>query len=102
MIGRSFSPPSPPRNYGLETGGGGSAPLVPPGITVLELENVLVLKLNDHVKKWKFFVNDTFVYIKRGSIEYAISVLNSFHDNLKFTSEQKNYNRLPFLNILFF
>ena len=30
-----------------------------------------------------------------------MSVLNSFHDNIKFTYEQENNNRLPFLDILF-
>ena len=46
-------------------------------------------------------MDDTFVYIKRGSIEYVLSVLNSFHDNIKFTYEQENNNRLPFLDVLF-
>ena len=30
-----------------------------------------------------------------------MSVLNSFHDNIKFTYEQENNNRLPFLDALF-
>ena len=30
-----------------------------------------------------------------------MSVLNSFHDNIRFTYEQENNNRLPFLDILF-
>ena len=36
-------------------------------IFMVELENVLVLKLNNHVKKWRF-VDDTFVYVKHGLI----------------------------------
>ena len=70
-------------------------------IFMVELEIVLVPKLNDHVKKWRRLVHDTFKYVKRGSIEYALSVLNSFHDNIKFTFEQENNNRLPFLDVLF-
>ena len=70
-------------------------------IFMAELESVLVPKLNDYVKKWRRFVDDTFVYVKRGSIEYVLSVLNSFHDNIKFTYEQENNNRLPFLDVLF-
>ena len=70
-------------------------------IFMVELESVLVPKLNDYVKKWRCFVDVTFVYVKRGSIEYVLSVLNSFHDNIKFTYEQENNNRLPFLEVLF-
>ena len=66
---------------------------------MVELESVSVSKLNDYVKKWRHFVDDTFVYIKRVLIEYVLSVLNSFHDNIKFTYEQENNNRLPFLNV---
>ena len=54
---------------------------------MVELEGMLVPKLNDHVNKWRRFVDDTFVYVKCGSIEYVLSVLNSFHDNIKFTYE---------------
>ena len=66
-------------------------------IFMIELESVLVPKFNDHAKKWRRFVGDTFAYVKRGSIEYVLSVLNLFHDNIKFTYEQQNSNRLPFL-----
>ena len=70
-------------------------------IFMVELESVLFPKLNDHVKKWRRFVDDTFVYNKRGSIEYVLSMINSFHDNIKSTYEQENNNRLPFLDVLF-
>ena len=46
-----------------------------PNMFMIELESVLVPKLNDHVKKWRRFVKETFVYVKRGSIEYVSSVL---------------------------
>ena len=46
-------------------------------------------------------VIDTFVYVKRGSIEYVLFLLNSFHHNIKSTYEQENNNRLPFLDVLF-
>ena len=42
-------------------------------------------------------MDDTFVYVKRGSTEYVLSVLNSFNDDIKFTYEQENNNGLPFL-----
>ena len=68
---------------------------------MVELESVLVPKLNDHVKKWRRFVDHTFLYDKCGLIQYALSVLNSFHDNIKFTYEQENNNSFPFLDVIF-
>ena len=59
-------------------------------IFMAELKSVLVPKLKDHFKTWRRFLYDTFVYLKCGSIEYVLSVLNSFHDNIKFTYEQEN------------
>ena len=46
-----------------------------PNVFMAELENTLVPKLEDDVKKWKRFIDDTFVYVQNGSIEYALSVL---------------------------
>ena len=68
---------------------------------MVELESVLVPKLNDHVKKCRRFVDDTFLYDKCGLIQYALSVLNSFHDNIKFTYEQENNNSFTFLDVIF-
>ena len=50
---------------------------------MVELETSLVPKLEDRVKKWRRFVDDTFMYIKNGSVEYILLVLNSFHKNIK-------------------
>ena len=66
---------------------------------MVELESVLVPKLNNHVKRCRPFVDDTFVYIKGVSIENVLSVINSFHGNITFTDEQDNW--LPFLHVLF-
>ena len=70
-------------------------------IFTVELKSVLVTKLNHHVKKWRRFVDDIFGYVKRGSIEYVLSVLNLFYDHIKLTYEQENNNKLPFLDVLF-
>ena len=79
------------------------SPLGPviPNIFMAELERVLVRKLNNHFKKWRRFVDDSFVYVKCGLTENALSVLNLFHDNIKFIYEQENNNRFPFLDVLF-
>ena len=46
-------------------------------------------------------MDDTFGYVKHCSIEYILSILNLFHDNIKFTYEQGNNNKLHFRDILF-
>ena len=70
-------------------------------IYMVELETTLVPKLENHVQKWRRFVDDTFVYVKIGSVEFVLSVLNSFHKNIKFTYEEEQNNTLPFLDALF-
>ena len=37
---------------------------------------------------------------KIGSVEYVLSVLNSFHKNIKFTYKEEQNNTLPFLDVL--
>ena len=61
----------------------------------------LAPKLKQHIKIWRCSVDDTFVYVKNGSIEYVLSVLESFHFNIKFTYEKEVNNTLPFLDVLF-
>ena len=51
-------------------------------IFMVELETTLVPKLEDHVQKWRCFVDDTFAYVNIGSVEYVLPVLNSFHKNI--------------------
>ena len=48
-------------------------------VFMVELENTLVPRLHQHVKKWRRYVDDTFAYVK---------TLNSFHPNISFTYEK--------------
>ena len=65
-------------------------------IFMVELENTLVPKLENYVKKWRRFVDDKFQYVK---IEYVLSVLNSFHNNGKFTYMKKDKTILYLLEM---
>ena len=58
-------------------------------IFMVERQTSLVPKLEDHLQKWRRFVDDTFAYVKVGSVEYVLSVLNSFHKNIKFNYEEE-------------
>ena len=58
-------------------------------IFMVERQISLVPNLEDHLQKWRRFVDDTFAYVKVGSVEYVLSVLNSFHKNIKFTYKEE-------------
>ena len=75
--------------------------LVIENIFMVELETTLVPKLENHVQKWRRFADDTFAYVKVGSVDYVLPVLNWFYKNIKFTYEEEQNNTLPFLDVLF-
>ena len=68
---------------------------------MVERETTLIPKLEQHVQKWRGFIDDAFVYVKIGSVEYVLSVFNSLHKNIKFTYEEEQNNTLPILDVLF-
>ena len=68
-----------------------------PGIFMVELERILFPTLREHISPWKSYVDDTISYIKEESIEYVLSKLNGYHDNLEFMYETENDGKLPFL-----
>ena len=70
-------------------------------IFIVKLETSSVTKLEDHVQKWRRFVDSLFAYLKTGSVKYFLPVLNSFHMNMKFTYQEKQSNTLPLLDVLF-
>ena len=62
-------------------------------ICMVDLERNVIPKLSTHITKWKRIVDDTITYIKPSSINYVLSVLNSFHKNIKFTFEEEEGNK---------
>ena len=74
--------------------------LVIANIFMVKLKTTLVPKLDSHVQKWRGLVDDTFMYVKTGSVEYVLSVLISFHKNIKFTYEEEHINTLLVLDVL--
>ena len=65
-------------------------------VFMVEIENTLVARLHEHVKKWRRFVDDTVAYIRNKSIDYVLTTLN-----LSFTYEKENNSQLSFLDVLF-
>ena len=69
------------------------------GSFMVQLENMLVPKLKQHIENWRRYADDTFVYVKNGSIDYISLVLETFHPNTKFIYEQEVNSTLPFLDV---
>ena len=57
------------------------------GISMIELEGILLSTLREHISPWKRYVDDTISYIKEESIEHVLSKLNGYHDNIEFTKK---------------
>ena len=70
-------------------------------IFMVELETKIILTVTDSISHCRIYVDDTFVFVKKGSVEHVLARLNSFHKNIQLTYELENQNKLPFLDILF-
>ena len=70
------------------------------GIFMVHLERTLMPKLEKFMKPWKRYVDDTITYIKPESILVVINILNSFHQNIKFTYELEKDGKISFLDVL--
>ena len=78
--------------------GSSLAPLLA-GIFMIKLESSLFPNLCK-TKFWRRSVHDAICFVKTGPVEYLISVLNSFHKNIKLTYEVERNIKLPFLDVL--
>ena len=68
-------------------------------VFMVELENIMVPRLNDDVPLWLRYVDDTFSFVKQDRIEEVITALNNFHPNIKFTSECEVNGSISFLDV---
>ena len=69
-------------------------------IFMIELETSFIPELTDYIEFWKRYIDDAICFIKFGSVNYILSVLNSFNVNIKFTYELGHEGKLPLLNVL--
>ena len=70
------------------------------GIFMVELETKIIPMVMDSISHWRRFVDDTFVFVKKGCVEHVLTRLNSFHKSIQFAYELENENKLPFVDIL--
>ena len=88
--------------YQQKDGAAMGSPLGPvlTGIFMVHLERTLMPGLEKFMKSWKRYVDDTITYIKPDFITDDISILNKFHQNIKFTYEVEDNGKISFLDVL--
>ena len=64
------------------------------------LEITIIPSLGNYLKNWKRFVDDTFAFVLPDKIGYIVNQLNSFNENIQFTFEMEEENKLAFLNVM--
>ena len=69
-------------------------------IFMLELETSIIPNLNDKIKLWKRFVDDTYCFAKSEHTNNILLALNSFHQIIKFTVEIEKDDAILFLDVL--
>ena len=69
-------------------------------IFMVELEITIAPTLGNLLRKWKWYIDDTFCIVKADSVNETLFKLSSFHMNMQFTYEAEKNNMLPFLNVL--
>ena len=52
-------------------------------VFMVQLKNMLIPKLKQHIKNWRHYADDTYVNVKNGSMDYVLSMLETFHPNIK-------------------
>ncbi len=68
-------------------------------IFMVELENYLVPRLGNIVPLWFRYVDDTFSFVEGSKVDEVINTLNSFHPNIRFTSEIEVGGTISFLDV---
>ena len=66
---------------------------------MVELERTLIPTLKCHLNNWYRFVDDTFCFINRQSVEYVLSILGNFHRHIQFRYELEHLGKLNFLDV---
>ena len=68
-------------------------------IFMSELEQTLVPTLSEDVSFWTRYVDDTFAFVRQGSVERVLECLNGFHPSIQFTHESEVEGKISFLDV---
>ena len=67
---------------------------------MVELEKILLPKLEKELKLWIRFADDNNFFTKMDSLNYILLTINSFHRNTKFTVDTEQNSMILFLDFL--
>ena len=65
-------------------------------IFMVELKTSVIPNINNKVKLWKRFVDNTYCWARSEYIDNISVALNSYHKNIKFTVEIEKDKPIPF------
>ena len=68
-------------------------------IFMSELEQAVIPTLAEDVSLWRRYVDDTFTFIREGSIQKVLDALNGFHPSIQFTHEEGQDGQIAFLDV---
>ena len=68
-------------------------------IFMSELEQMLIPTLSQDVSLWTRYVDDTFAFVRQGSIQNVLDCLNKFHPSIQFTHEAEINGSIAFLDV---
>ena len=68
-------------------------------IYMSEIETSLIPKLEDKVKCWTRYVDDTFAFIKPNAIVDVQNILNTYDTKIQFTHEVEQERKITFLDV---
>ena len=60
----------------------------------------MIPSLGNYLLNWKRFVDDTFVFVLSDKTGYIVNLLNSSDENIQFTFEMEEENKLAFLDVM--
>ena len=69
-------------------------------IFMVGLENIIIPRLENEIKMWKRYVDDTTCFVKFDSANLMLTILNSFNNNIKVNIEIKEDPVILFLDVL--
>ena len=69
-------------------------------VFMVHLEETIVPELQEIMPMWRRYVDDTFTFVKKNRISDVVQKINSFHQNIKFTHETEEQQKIPFLDVL--
>ena len=70
------------------------------GIFMVDLKRYLVPLLTAGLSFWKQYVDGTTTFVKIGTVDHILSILNNLYPNIQFTYETKYNIKLAFLDVM--